>query len=258
MGTLNNSLQVAQGDYITSIGRDAYGHVNSVVGSSLSWEYIPDRPTVFPPSTHTHSLSSVNNGTASRAVITTSGGVLTTSNVTSTEINYLDGVTSSIQLQLNGKLNGAAQIPNGVLISNSSGQLTVYTGVSPTELSMLADINTNGGITVQAQLNGKLGNSGNQTISGGSLTATNFILSSDVRLKSHVKELPNALNKIKALRGVSFEWKESGVADVGIIAQELETVLPEAVFTDEKGFKTVAYNKIIALLIEAVKELSNG
>jgi len=90
---------------------------------------------------------------------------------------------------------------------------------------------------------------------------------SDERLKDNVKTIPNALDKVKALRGVEFDWNATsrkGKHDIGVIAQEVEEVLPEIVkehtlctgeFTDnEKEFKTVDYDKMIGVLIEAIKE----
>ena len=59
----------------------------------------------------------------------------------------------------------------------------------------------------------------------------------------------------KSLRGVSFDWKESGKKSYGVIAQELEQILPELVSDTDP--KTVNYNGIIGVLIEAVKELKN-
>ena len=61
---------------------------------------------------------------------------------------------------------------------------------------------------------------------------------------------------VKALEGVSFNWKESGSKSFGVIAQELEKIIPEAVETNSHGTKSVNYAMITAFLIEAIKELS--
>jgi hypothetical protein len=66
------------------------------------------------------------------------------------------------------------------------------------------------------------------------------------------------LAKVAQLRGVSFEWKDKAQdagTQVGMIAQEVETVLPELVSTDSEGYKSLAYDKMTAVLIEAIKEL---
>ena len=56
------------------------------------------------------------------------------------------------------------------------------------------------------------------------------------------------------MRGVTFDWKANKTRSMGVIAQEVENVIPEIVDSDEKGEKTVSYNSIIGLLIEAIKE----
>ncbi|MDM8562495.1 tail fiber domain-containing protein [Candidatus Marithioploca araucensis] len=81
---------------------------------------------------------------------------------------------------------------------------------------------------------------------------------SDQRLKQNIQPLENALAKVDQLRGVSFEWKDAKQGtgtQIGVIAQEVETVLPELVSTDNDGYKSVAYGKLTAVLVEAVKEL---
>jgi hypothetical protein len=76
---------------------------------------------------------------------------------------------------------------------------------------------------------------------------------SDERLKKNIETIRNALDIIENLRGVRFNWKESGTLSLGVIAQELEKVIPELVSGDEN--KTVTYNGLIAVLIQAIKEL---
>jgi hypothetical protein len=87
----------------------------------------------------------------------------------------------------------------------------------------------------------------------GVATALDFNALSDVNLKDNVATVGGALDKVSELRGVSFNWKESGELSYGVIAQELENVLPELVHGSDP--KTVNYNGIIGVLIEAVKEL---
>jgi hypothetical protein len=85
--------------------------------------------------------------------------------------------------------------------------------------------------------------------------------SSDERLKDNIKPIENALEKVNAIRGVTFEWNEkshktTGKKDVGVVAQEIEAVLPELVETRTNGYKAVDYQKLTAVLIESVKELT--
>jgi hypothetical protein len=84
--------------------------------------------------------------------------------------------------------------------------------------------------------------------------------SSDKRLKDNIKPIDNALDKVSSINGVTFEWnekshKETGKKDIGVVAQEIEKILPEVVETRSNGYKAVDYQKLTALLIESVKEL---
>ena len=85
--------------------------------------------------------------------------------------------------------------------------------------------------------------------------------SSDISLKENISTLDNPLAKVMQIRGTEYDWKEGNKNysghDIGVIAQDIEKVLPEAVSTKPDGTKGVHYNKLIPLLIEAVKDLSN-
>lgn len=94
-------------------------------------------------------------------------------------------------------------------------------------------------------------NSGNTTAMG------NVTAYSDIRLKKDIELIPDALDKVCALRGVTYERIDSGERQTGVIAQEVQAVLPEAVMTmaDEQQTLSVAYGNLVGLLIEAIKEL---
>jgi len=78
--------------------------------------------------------------------------------------------------------------------------------------------------------------------------------SSDQRLKENVNDIENALDKVKNLRGVTYTKKDSGENKIGLIAQEVEAILPQLVSENDEGYKSVAYTNLTALLIEAIKE----
>lgn len=88
----------------------------------------------------------------------------------------------------------------------------------------------------------------------GSVTATNFINSSDLRKKKNIRPITEYETILSSIHGVRFEWIENGEKDIGVIAQDILPVLPEAVTYSEDGYK-VAYMKIIPVLVEAVKSL---
>ena len=86
--------------------------------------------------------------------------------------------------------------------------------------------------------------------------------SSDSILKEDILKINTAMDKVDSLSGYEFTWNDligderAGTKDYGVIAQEIENVLPHAVNINSRGYKTVNYNSLIPLLIEAVKELS--
>jgi hypothetical protein len=86
--------------------------------------------------------------------------------------------------------------------------------------------------------------------------------SSDENLKDNIVVLDDALNRIESISGYSFDWNSKigddreGTPDYGVLAQEIENILPNAVTTNGRGYKTVSYNAVIPLLVEAIKELS--
>jgi hypothetical protein len=98
----------------------------------------------------------------------------------------------------------------------------------------------------------------------GEISATADVVayySSDERLKDNVKVIENASDKVAQLRGVEFDWNDKQTTyeghDVGVIAQDVEKVLPELVQTRDDGYKAVKYEKIVGLLIEAIKDLQD-
>jgi hypothetical protein len=99
--------------------------------------------------------------------------------------------------------------------------------------------------------------SGNNTWTGTTNTfkavvADTFTQSSDARLKANVQTLNNAVGVVNGLRGVSYT--RDGHDEIGLIAQEVELVLPQVVGTTETGYKTVSYSNMVGLLVEAIKE----
>jgi hypothetical protein len=105
----------------------------------------------------------------------------------------------------------------------------------------------------------------------GEIRATNNITayySSDRRLKENISNIPNALDKVNQLNGVTFDWTEAYMKqhggedgyfvkknDTGLIAQDVEQVLPEIVRSNKDGYLGVQYDKVVGLLVEAIKEL---
>ena len=99
----------------------------------------------------------------------------------------------------------------------------------------------------------------------GRIDASNDVVAfstSDVRLKDNIKSIDKALDKVNSIQGIEFDWIEKQEVhgnsghDIGVIAQEIEKILPDVVTTRDSGYKAVKYEKIVPLLIEAIKDLS--
>jgi len=99
----------------------------------------------------------------------------------------------------------------------------------------------------------RVSGSGQLDVAGDVVSFSTFA-SSDERLKSEIEPLENGYDKIEGLNPVSFVWNSNGVADFGLIAQEVEAVYPEFVREDINGYKAVKYNSFIPLLIKTVQE----
>jgi len=93
------------------------------------------------------------------------------------------------------------------------------------------------------------------TLTTTKVTAVNLNFSSDRRLKDNIETVTDAEDVLSKLRGVSFNWRNTGEAAYGVVAQELQQILPELVQQDDDGYLTVQYLGLIAYLIESNKQL---
>ena len=222
-------------------------------------------------------------GTASSPNLQT---VLNTGNTSSTGINITGVITATSFVGSGANLTGIANTANIVSTAITTGILNVGTGITANS----SGINVTGVVTATSFVGNGSGLTGagstvaddtttnqtfypifTQTTSGtitaskvsttklsfnpsdGILTVVDLNSTSDINLKENIKTVDNALETISSLRGVSFDWKESGRSSYGVIAQELEEVLPELV--GNGAVKSVNYSGIIGVLIEAIKEL---
>jgi hypothetical protein len=119
----------------------------------------------------------------------------------------------------------------------------------------LIDWTENAGVSLFYNASAKLITTSTGVSITGALVASGDVTAfSDARVKENVETIPNALDKVKAMRGVGYNKIGADTQSVGVIAQELEEVVPQLVHTDEEGMKSVAYGNITAVLIEAIKE----
>jgi hypothetical protein len=158
---------------------------------------------------------------------------------------------------------------SGVINIQSTGTLITITGTLIGSTGTL--LHGNSQITGTCQIT-SLGVGTGASGTTGEIRANNDITAyytSDETLKQNVIPIKNALDKLKLINGVEFDWTDEYINerggedgyfvrrhDVGVIAQEIEKILPEVVATKQNGIKAVKYDRIVALLIEAVKELA--
>jgi hypothetical protein len=90
--------------------------------------------------------------------------------------------------------------------------------------------------------------------SSGDLSATNFNTLSDIAYKENIEKISDDMEILKLIETYSFNWKETGKKSYGVIAQELEQILPELV-NETNGIKNVSYIPLIAIIIAAIKTL---
>jgi hypothetical protein len=135
------------------------------------------------------------------------------------------------------------------------------TSAGGTTLNAEANFTFNG---TTAYVNGALGVGTDTPTTNGLIRATNDVIafySSDIRLKTNIKQITGSLDILKQINGYRFDWVEMpGIhenegRDIGVIAQEIEKVLPELVTTRDNGYKAVKYEKLVALLLQTNKEL---
>lgn len=169
-----------------------------------------------------------------RAAISSSG--LISYNTTSGEIAL---TAATVRSQLSDG--------TGVTYNATTGVISIGQSVATTSNVTFASVTTTGAIAA-----------GGAITSNGDITA--FANSSDIRKKENINRIDNALSKVMSIGGYTYNFKGDDRRITGVIAQELESVLPEAVYEiDDEDFggktKAVRYGNIVGLLIEAIKEL---
>ena len=195
-------------------------------------------------------LANTSNVRADTLVVT---GVSTLGDVNARHGSYTGVVTATtfsgnLTGNVSGNINGATGTFSGDV---SIGGTLTYEDV--TNVDSVGLITARSGIIVNGAGIGLSVTEGGARVTG-VVTASNFNATSDIKLKENITTVDNALGVVNQLRGVRFDWRESGGGDYGVIAQELEEVLPELVSQGDP--KSVNYNGIIGVLIEAIKDLT--
>ena len=248
---------------IQDVTVDTYGHVTGLGSKTLSYSDVGAQVagtynTIIGTDSDINTSGStiIDNIYVTDGVITSMG----TRTLTLADLGYT-GATNANYITNNN------QLTNGAGYTTYTANQSVNTSSNVTFNQIYANdwfrVNGSDGIYWQSYNGGwqmtdsswlrSYGNKG--VLTGGTMQAGNFNTTSDIKLKENVVTLENSLDKIKAMRGVSFDWKDSGKSTIGLIAQEVEQVLPELVeHNEEDDVKTVSYANIVAVLIEAIKE----
>ena len=174
------------------------------------------------------------------------GGGQMTGNITMSGSQTVDGRDLSADgSKLDGIANGANNITNNNQITNGRGFTTAVGDIT--------------GVTAGTNLNGG-GSSGavtlnlDSTITVTTVNAGTVNTTSDERAKKDITPITGALNKVQQLGGYSFTLKETDEKSSGVIAQEVQKVMPELVQEGAEGLLSVQYGNMVGLLIEAIKE----
>ena len=215
---------------------------------------------------------STDSGEAVVAIATGSshfvGGV--TSAMNGTSVTFADGdFTGNVEINGNLIVQGSATELQVSELRVEDKLITIASGSANSLAANGAGIEIDRGSDSNITLTWNHSDSRLQTNDdfyvGGTLSATGDIVayaSSDERLKNNISPIKNPIEKINQISGNSFNWNENKQdiykgKDYGVIAQEIESVLPELVVEREDGYKAVKYDKLVSLLIEGIKELSS-
>ena len=171
-----------------------------------------------------------STATAIGSRLPTGGGQMT-GNITMSGTQTVDGRDLSVDgSKLDGIDAGATNVSNNNQITNGAGY-TTYSSNQATDTT--------------------------SNVNFASVTATgNITAYSDATLKTEIHTINDALGIVGKLRGVNYKWLSNGQEDIGVIAQEVQQVVPEVIKETEDGIKTVDYGRLVSVLINAVNELN--
>jgi len=277
-GTLATPVTVNNGDYLSAIKTMNYDGSNYILSAGL--DIFADGPVsanIVPTRMHFNTMNSTG-GYSARLTIKNDGktGIGTTNPSAKlhvgggTRFTVLD--TGAIFLQ-SGNLIGSARdwkiavtLPNGYLSFRDMGFDNTGTGAMATDAMVIAWGTGNVGIGTSAP-SSKLEVCGDVRVIGtivasGSITTSAITCPSDLRYKTKISPLKNPVQKLMQLHGVNYYWKAnefpnmnfSNNMQVGFIAQEVEKIFPEMVFTDNAGYKSIDYSRLTPVLVETIKE----
>jgi len=265
---LNNGIWQANADALKLNGGIQFAIANPYLQSS-SYFVIPggayfNSGTVYAEA-NIKARGGVGNDTAAALTLTGGTGGYTQINGSARSPIFYDSDNTGYYFDGASTAANALTVAGGIHVSvgNVSGQ-----GIILADDGDIVDLND--GYCAMRFSSGVRVHSGNRTggavvalTNGGAVIASGDITAfgspSDIKLKENIENIPNALEKLLTLNGVNFNYKKDGSRSTGVIAQEVEKVLPEVIYeaTNPEGtehFKAVRYGNMVGILIEAIKE----
>ena len=255
---ISSSAQVAHDSTTGFVANEHIDHSSITVGSGKGLDgggTIDTSRSIFLATGSSHFTDGVKDKLNADTVISSSAQVDhdSTTNFASSE-HFTQANITTVGTIGTGVWQGTA-IASAYLDADTAHLTTAQTFTG--EKKFATDVTVSGSLIVSSSI----GDNPFGILVKGAVSASGDVIafqSSDERLKDNIQPIESPLEKIFQINGVSFDWNNkqdlySG-RDVGVIAQEIETVLPEIVQTRESGMKAVRYEKIVALLIEAIKE----
>lgn len=242
-----------------NIGTQTVASAN--VALSVQWNNILSKPSSFAPSAHTHDIGDV---TGLREALDAKQPVGSYAGANGTYNNdfYVNALYYDDWVRNHTNTNGIYWSTTGWHLypidnddfrvrsgNTSSAALRFNTGGTDRNYVYCNSSNEIGFLNTSRSWIFRVTNTGTATATG------DVVAFSDRRLKDNIETIPNALEKVEAMRGVTFTRKDTGKESIGLIAQEVEEVIPEVV-NNEGEYKGVAYGNLVGVLIEAIKELS--
>ena len=162
------------------------------------------------------------------------------------------GSSSDLQIFHDGTNSSIKNTTGDLYIDDAGGNIYIQAKTGEQSIVAFAD----GAVDLYYDNSKKLETvTGGVSVTGDMTASGNVTAYSDAKLKTEIHTINDALGIVGKLRGVNYKWLSNGQSDIGVIAQEVEEVIPEVVKETEDGTKTVDYSRIVSVLINAVNEL---
>lgn len=264
-----NTIDISSVNTVTNVGvsgQQTSGTITLAAGSNSTVSQSGSTITIASSDTNTVTNVGANNSNFTNGNINIVGSNATTVSksgntitISSTDNNTDTNTITNIGANGGSYSNGNISITGGGATNVSKSGNTVTISSTNTTYSNLNQFTNGPGYTTYSS---NQATDTTSTVQFGLVRSTGDVVafySSDERLKDNIAPIENSLDKVGQLKGYEFDWNDKQDVyeghDIGVIAQEVEKVVPELVQTRDDGYKAVKYEKIVPLLINAINEL---